>query len=114
MQVFHIALASDWEAALGSGTYRVPTLGRSLDDEGFIHCSWREQVAGVRDRFYAGLDGLLVLAVDVERLAAEVRFEEVGPPDGDTDSSSEQFPHVYGPIDVDAVVAVTPVEDFLA
>jgi glutathione S-transferase len=99
MEIFHIALASDWEAALASGSYRVSTLGRTLDEEGFVHCSCADQVDGVRSRFYAGVDGLVLLAIDVDRLRSEVRFEDVG--DG------ELFPHVYGPIDVDAVVAVT-------
>jgi uncharacterized protein (DUF952 family) len=108
MEVFHIARASDWEVALGQGSYRVSTLGRTLDQEGFIHCSFRGQVAGVRDRFYAGLDGLLVLAVDVDRLGpgSAVRLEDVG--------TGELFPHVYGPIEVDAVVAVTPIDAFLS
>jgi uncharacterized protein (DUF952 family) len=107
MEIFHIARSAEWEAALADGAYRVSTLGRSLDEEGFVHCSFREQVAGVRGRFYGGIgdDDLVVLAVDVERLTSEVRLEDAG---------GELFPHVYGPIDIAAVVAVTPVGAFLS
>jgi uncharacterized protein (DUF952 family) len=98
--IYHLARAGDWEAALADGAYRVSTIGRTLDEEGFVHCACEEQVAGVRERYYRGSDDLVVLAVDVERLSADVRFEDGG--------GGELFPHVYGPIPVDAVVAVTP------
>lgn len=107
MQVFHIARSGDWEAALAEGSYRMSTLDRTLAEEGFVHCACREQVAGVRERYCAGQSGLLVLAVDVDRLGAEVRFE-----DGGGSGGGELFPHVYGPIEVDAVVSVTPLEAF--
>ena len=70
-----------------------------LADEGFIHCSTAEQWRGVRDRFYAGLDDLLLLHVDETLLSAQVVYERVG------DAPSE-FPHVYGPIELSAVVTV--------
>jgi uncharacterized protein (DUF952 family) len=48
---------------------------------------------------YEGPDELVVLVVDVERLDVPVRFEAMEP-------GGEEFPHVYGPIPVDAVVDV--------
>jgi uncharacterized protein (DUF952 family) len=101
MGLFHIAEASDWAAAHAVGAYSVSTRGRSLDEEGFIHCSSsREQAAGVLERYYADLAGvpgaLLLLVIDEARVGAEVRVEG-------------GFPHLYGPLPVDAVVAVEPV-----
>lgn len=98
--IYHVALASDWAAAQREGTYAVSTVGRSLADEGFIHASRADQWAGVRQRYYADVtEPLVLLVIDRARLAAEVLDEAV--PD-----SEETFPHVYGPIEVAAVVEV--------
>ena len=101
--VFHLALGRDWEAARSAGAYRVSTLGRTLDEEGYIHASRRHQVGGVHAAFYAGLDEpLVLLEIDPDRLGCELRLEV--PPDAD-----EAFPHIYGPLPVTAVVAVEEV-----
>jgi uncharacterized protein (DUF952 family) len=96
--IFHLALASDWEEAQASGVYAVSTLGRTLDEEGFIHASRADQWAGVRERFYTEVsEPLVLLTIDRSRLLAEVRDEAVPGLD-------ETFPHIYGPVNVDAVV----------
>jgi uncharacterized protein (DUF952 family) len=97
--IFHIARQADWEAALAVGTYRQSTLGRTLEQEGFIHCSERHQVAGVANAFYRDVDGLVLLVIDVDRVGADVRYEAVG-------GGTERFPHIYGPLNVAAVVEV--------
>jgi uncharacterized protein (DUF952 family) len=98
--IYHLALARDWESAQADGRYAVSTLGRTLEDEGFIHASRADQWAGVRERFYAGVtEPLVLLVIDPARLAAEVREEPVP-------GLTETFPHVYGPIEVEAVVEV--------
>jgi uncharacterized protein (DUF952 family) len=100
--IFHIATEPDWWAAVEAGDYRVSTLGRSLDDEGFIHASRRHQGRGVADAFYAGVtEPLVLLEIDPARLTCGLRLER---PDG----AAEAFPHLYGPLDLDAVVAVSP------
>jgi uncharacterized protein (DUF952 family) len=102
--IHHLALVSDWESAEVVGEYRISTLGRTLDEEGFLHfCRTEEQLAGVAQRYYAHVtDPLCLLTVDVARLPIPV-VDEPPAPGGD-----EQFPHVYGPLPVEAVVAVTP------
>ena len=100
--IFHLALARDWDAAQQAGEYAVSTLGRSLVEEGFIHAARADQWAGVRERFYAGVtEPLVLLVIDPARLTAEVREEPVPGLD-------ETFPHVYGPLDLEAVVEVRP------
>ncbi len=95
--VYHLALRDAWEAARGAGEpYRRSTIDRSLDEEGFIHCSYRDQVQGVADRFYRGRTDVLLLTIDVSRVQAEVRIENL-------------FPHIYGPLPIKAVVRVEPV-----
>lgn len=99
-RIFHIATAADWRRALESGSYTTSTVGVSLEEEGFIHASRRDQVPGVFDRYYRGLrEDLVLLTVDTARLRSEVRVEPVG---------DDTYPHVYGPIDREAVVDVVP------
>lgn len=100
-ELLHLAQPDDWSAARAAGEYRISTRGRTLDDVGFIHCATRDQFVGVANRFYADVTQLVILHVDPERLAAEVRREPA------VEGASELFPHVYGPIPVDAVVATT-------
>jgi uncharacterized protein (DUF952 family) len=92
--IFHLALPDEWAAAHEAGEYRRSTLGRSLEDEGFVHCSYAAQVRDTYDAFYVGRGEVALLTIDPARLGgAEVR-EEGG------------FPHVYGPIPLAAVVQV--------
>ena len=98
--IFHVTRADDWSAAVEAGEYRLSTLERTLDEEGFIHCSTAEQVDGVLDRFYRGVPGLVRLEIDPDSVGCEIRYE--GEP--------EAFPHIYGPLPVTAVKAVTPQE----
>ena len=99
-RLFHIATLSDWQAARETGRYTTSTRGRSLAEEGFIHASRGDQWQGVRDRFYADVEEpLVLLTIDPALLTAPVVDEAV--PDSD-----ESFPHIYGALDVAAVVTV--------
>ena len=101
LTIFHIAEAAHWSAALDGGRYRRSTIGQSLDEVGFIHCSRRDQVERVADAYYQGQRGLVLLVIDPARVAAEIRDEN-------TEGGSELFPHIYGPLNLDAVVDVLP------
>lgn len=102
--IYHIAYPAEWDEARAAGEYRMSTRGRTVDEEGFIHASGASQVAPVADRYYADEEGpLLVLVVDVDRLDAEVRYEA-------SPGLEALFPHVYGPINPDAVIKVLPLE----
>jgi len=91
----HLCDREAWSAAQAAGEYRPP----SLEQEGFIHCSRPEQVRDVARRYYREVPGLLLLWIDPERLGPEVRWE----PSGD-----ELFPHIYGPLNLEAVIKVEP------
>ncbi|WAZ24064.1 DUF952 domain-containing protein [Streptomyces cinnabarinus] len=99
--ILHITQRSQWDAARAEGTYEISTRGRTLQQEGFIHCSTRTQLPRIAAAFFADLTDLVVLVIDPARLTAPVRYEAAEP-------GGEEFPHVYGPIPVDAVVGVEP------
>lgn len=95
--IYHLAFRSDWEAAVIEGEYRAP----SLAEEGFIHASADEtQMLSVAARLFPGRTDLLALDVDTERLPA------TSPLVREPARSGEIYPHVYGPINLDAVVRI--------
>jgi uncharacterized protein (DUF952 family) len=101
-ELLHITERSTWDAAVARGEYRMSTRGTTLEQQGFVHCSLPHQLRGVAESFYGDLDDLVVLVVDSDRLSAVVKHEPAAP-------GGEEFPHIYGPIAIDAVVDVIPV-----
>jgi ribosomal-protein-serine acetyltransferase len=100
--IYHITSWVEWEAAQAAGQYRAP----SLETQGFIHLSREGQVVPVADALYRGQQGLALLCVDPSRLRAELKYE---PPDGTAPAVDDQtslFPHLYGPLNLDAVLRV--------
>lgn len=95
--IYHITTDAAWNLAREVGQYTVP----SLKDEGFIHCSQESQLADVKQRYYAGRNDLLLLSIDTDKLSSQVIFEW-------SPSVQDTFPHVYGPIDFEAVVEIKP------
>lgn len=93
--IYHVTTKDDWQQALAAGAYTHP----SLAAEGFIHNSRKEQVQGVLDRYYSGKADLLLLHIDEAKLTHELKYELAS-------SVNELFPHIFGPINIDAVVNV--------
>lgn len=98
--IFHIADRDRWRRSVATGEYTASTIGMELADEGFIHLSTADQLSGVVERFYRGVPNLVLLHVDETKLTAPLVFEQL-------DGAAEPFPHLYGPLDVGAVVDVT-------
>ena len=97
--IFHIAQRDRWLRSLADGEYTVSTIGLELADVGFIHFCTTAQAAGVAERFYCGVTDLVLLHVDESRLTAPLTYEHVG-------DVPDAFPHLYGALNVDAVVHV--------
>jgi uncharacterized protein (DUF952 family) len=89
--IYHITKCESWERERDGNEYRHP----SLDSEGFIHCSLAEQIPETLEKFFPCRDGLVLLEISVEKLQSELRYEN-------------GFPHLHGPLNRDAVVAVRP------
>ena len=100
-RLFHIVGEAEWSAAVGAQIY-VPA---SLAEEGFVHCSYLNQVAATAARHFAGVPDLVVVEFDADQLDAPVVVE-------DTYGSGSAFPHVYGPIPTRAAVRVHQLNAF--
>ncbi|HUF04975.1 MAG TPA: DUF952 domain-containing protein [Aridibacter sp.] len=92
MNIYHITTPEAWEAAEDPEGYRAA----SLKTEGFIHCSFKEQLNGVLERYYKRAGPLLVLEINPARVVSEIRTEP--------STGGEDYPHIYGPLNKDAVV----------
>ena len=94
MIVYHIVLPGAWAAFTG-GLYRTAT----LDSEGFIHCSFAEQLDRVIERYYAEADEIIVLEIETDRLMSRLVNEP--------STNNEIYPHIYGPINREAIISAT-------
>lgn len=105
--IYHIASRKAWREALQRGEYQA----ENLEADGFIHCSTNTQMLPVAEKYYPGQRGLLILMIDPTRLSSELKWE---PPSGGAPPpgvpAGEMFPHIYGPINLDAVVKVLDLE----
>jgi uncharacterized protein (DUF952 family) len=96
--IFHILRRSEWRSALQQGSYRPA----SLDAEGFIHCSTIDQSIDTANLLFRGASDLLLLRIEETRLVAPLKFE--APATTGDARPSVRFPHIYGPLNLDAVV----------
>ncbi len=94
--IYHIVTNEKWREAKLQGFYEA----NSLAIEGFIHTSKENQVQGVLERYYKGQTNLLLLHIDELKLTAELKYE-LAP------SVNEEFPHIFGALNIDAVVKIT-------
>ena len=98
--IVHIVKRIEWMHAVGRGTYAAD----SLRSEGFIHCSTLTQVIDTANRFYRGQRDLVVLCIEESRLTAELKYEAPAMPRDE--AAGELFPHLYGELNLGAVVRV--------
>jgi uncharacterized protein (DUF952 family) len=99
IDMLHITTRSDWEKAIEEGSYSAD----SLASQGFIHCSTPAQITAVANRYYRGQHGLVLLCIDAIQVQAEIRRENL-------EGGLDLFPHIYGPLNLDAVVRVDEIE----
>ncbi|GAA2144918.1 DUF952 domain-containing protein [Glycomyces algeriensis] len=101
-ELLHLTEPGLWEAALAAGVYEGSTRGRTLAEEGFIHCSLPEQLEAVAALVYGDHPGpLVVLVIDTELVDVPIRYEAPAP-------GAPEYPHLYGPLPTSAVVEVRP------
>ena len=94
--IYHVTTKQQWQQALVKGFFEEP----SLHTEGFIHNSTEAQVPGVLERYFKNKSNLVLLHIDEAKLTAPLTYE-LAP------SINEMFPHVFGAINMDAVIKIT-------
>lgn len=104
--ILHITSKTEWLEAQKRGEYVAP----SLQSEGFIHCSTEKQVLHVANAFYRGQTDLVLLQIDEAKLNSGLKWEPPAGPPAPGISTSDQFPHIYGPVNLTAVSAVLDFE----
>ena len=92
--IFHLTTPTGWAEAERTGTVVPPRFA----EEGFVHCSATEQLASTIERHFAGVDELVLLRLDPQRIAADLVWEEGRP--------GIEFPHVYRPLETADVLEV--------
>jgi uncharacterized protein (DUF952 family) len=105
--IYHLVTETEFRAQVEGDTY----LPARFEQDGFVHCTAEPQtlLAVANDYFYAVEEPVLVLVIETAKVAAEVRFEPPAPVAGGGTSHLEQavlFPHIYGPLRMDAVTAI--------
>lgn len=104
-QIYHLTTRKDWKHALATGDYRT----KDLDHEGFIHCSTLTQLLPVAQNFFSHRRKISVLAIEPTLLTSQLKWEVSDePPPGVP--AGEKFPHLYGPLNIDAVQKVLDME----
>ncbi|MFO0138838.1 MAG: DUF952 domain-containing protein [Cyanobacteriota bacterium] len=112
--IYHLTLAADWRQAKRQGFYPWSTRGMTFEQVGFVHASCLDQVAATYQRFYADAADVVLLALDPRAIASAgvlIRQEpapDTGDPDAGDPEAGELFPHLYGPLPMEAVVLADP------
>lgn len=100
--ILHITTKEDWKKAQKNGEYTAP----SLTSEGFIHCSTIKQTVDTANIFFKGQNGLILLCIDEAKLKSECKYEDPSGGGQHDPNVGNLFPHIYGPINISAVVKV--------
>ena len=93
MKIYHIVLPEVWEKFSAEKFYEAD----SLASEGFIHCSFADQLEAVLQRYYKGAEQVLILTIDTEKLTSKLVKEP--------STNNEIYPHIYGQINLDSVIS---------
>lgn len=94
MKIYHIVLPEVWEKFKAEKFYEA----ESLASEGFIHCSFADQLESVLQRYYKGAEQVLILTIDTEKLTSKLVEEP--------STNNEIYPHIYGQINAEAIVGI--------
>jgi len=100
MNIYHIINRETWEEKTRNNLYHAD----SLDSEEFIHCCKKDQITFVIDNWFQEQHGLLLITIDAEKLKSPLIFEK-------SEGCLDPFPHIYGPVNLDAVTSIKKMED---
>lgn len=98
--IFHIVNKNDWENASDEKSYR----SDSLTYEGFIHCSPLEKIPDALNNFFKGRKDLILISIDESKVRSVIIWEDLY-------GHNFDFPHIYGELNLDAVVKITKIKN---
>mgnify|MGYP000291737774 FL=1 len=99
----HLTNSATWIEAQQQGFITAP----SLTAEGFIHCSTEHQMRDVANKYYRGATDMVLVHIDPAALTCPLKWEPPAHIDGSPSLPTEPlFPHIYGVINLDAVIRV--------
>lgn len=98
MIIYHIANNIDWERAQSAGSYEC----ESLHSEGFIHLSTESQLQESLNIYFKGKTDITILELDTDKIKGTLKWEL-------SESRGEEFPHLYNPLNVSAVISTKSV-----
>ncbi len=96
-EIYHITSFKAWEKAKSTGTYADDRLLK----DGFIHCSYARQLIFVANSIFKGQNSLLLLGIKRSKLSYKVIDEDLY-------NLNDLYPHIYGPVQIDAIFEVIP------
>ena len=94
MLIYHIVTPETWEKFKNESFYEA----ESLRSEGFIHCSYRNQLPEVLERYYKNAEKVFILHINPNLLTSKIISEP--------STNREVYPHIYGEINRQAIVEV--------
>ena len=97
--ILHITTSREWKKTQARGCYR----GDTLSTQGFVHCTEMAHLLAVADRWFGGRRNLVLLCIETEKVDATIRYENL-------EGGEVLFPHVYGPVALEAIVSVFPLD----
>jgi uncharacterized protein (DUF952 family) len=94
MIIYHIVTPETWEKFADETEYEA----ESLQSEGFVHCSYRNQLEEVLQRYYSNEKKVLILHINPHRLTSPLVAEP--------STNREIYPHIYGKINKSAIAEI--------
>jgi uncharacterized protein (DUF952 family) len=95
-RIYMLIAVADYDLAVSSGYYQPAT----MDTDKFIHASPPEQLTRVANKYYLDKRDVRLLHIDPLLVKAEIRWEP---------ATGGLYPHIYGPLNLDAVIRITRV-----
>ena len=96
--IYHICTQKSWADQSKAMDY----IHDSLENENFIHCSNEDQIAGVLKRYFTETNNLVILTIKSDMVIPTIKYE-IAP-------IGEYFPHIYGPLNKDAIIEVQEID----
>jgi uncharacterized protein (DUF952 family) len=97
--IYHITMPDNYLQYKDEELYQAP----SLQSEGFIHCSTKAQLKATCERYFSKAPAIFIICLDETKITSDIRYELA--------TIGEEFPHIYGPINKDAIVEIKSYEN---